>query len=103
MKVFIDYAGRSIRLTDERRDHLLTHPEMMLIEPMLTDAIASPDTVVRSRTDALVRLYYRATITGEFGEKWLCVVIKISSDDAFVITAYLTDRIKPGETIWTRP
>ena len=36
------------------------------------------------------------------GEKLLCVVVKVlREDDAFVLTAYLTDRLKRGEVIWS--
>lgn len=34
------------------------------------------------------------------GDKWLCVVVKYKTEDAFVLTAYLTDRPKKGERIW---
>ena len=34
------------------------------------------------------------------GQKYLCVVVKILGDDAFVVTAYLTDGIKRGVPIW---
>jgi hypothetical protein len=27
-------------------------------------------------------------------------VVKYPPDDAFVVTAYLTDQLKPGETVW---
>jgi len=30
----------------------------------------------------------------------LCVVVKTFDADAFVLTAYLTDRIKEGEVLW---
>jgi hypothetical protein len=50
-----------------------------------------------------VLLYYRDAESEQFGSKLLCVVIKHLPDDSFVITAYLTDKIKAGETIWTRP
>jgi len=30
--VYTDYAGRQVRLTDERRAHLLAHPEMAVLE-----------------------------------------------------------------------
>lgn len=103
MIFFTDYAGRTVRLTDERRAHLLSHPEMVLLEPALGAAIASPEVVVRSRTDDTVLLYYRGAVTHEFGAKWLCVVIKHLPEDAFVITAYLTDKIKAGEALWTKP
>lgn len=32
--------------------------------------------------------------------KWLCVVVKYAAEDAFMVTAYLTDQLKAGETIW---
>jgi len=101
--VYTDYNGRKVRLTDERRAHLLTHPEMVLLEPRLADAIASPEVVVRSGTDETVLLYYRGEFTEQFGAKLLCVVIKHLPEDSFVITAYLTDKIKAGATLWTRP
>jgi hypothetical protein len=41
--------------------------------------------------------YYLRTIVGG---KYLCTVVKVSETDAFVLTAYLTDRIKRGETLW---
>lgn len=101
--VLTDYAGRTVRLTAERRAHLLEHPEMSELEPILPEAIASPDVVVRSRTDDTVLLYYRQTVTVAFGDKLLCVVIKHLPEDAFVITAYLTDKIKTGDVLWTKP
>ncbi|MDQ3082331.1 MAG: hypothetical protein M3R07_08985 [Gemmatimonadota bacterium] len=76
---------------------------MIALEPVLADAIASPAVVVQSTTDDAVLLYYRDAITDTFGAKLLCVVIKHSAGDSFVITAYLTDKIKAGEVIWTRP
>lgn len=103
MIVFDDYAGRKVRLTEERRRHLLSHPEMASLEPLLADAIALPERVVMSRTDDAVHLYYRVASTEFFGVKLLCVVIKHLPADSFVITAYLTDKIKQGETVWTRP
>jgi len=34
--------------------------------------------------------------------KWLCVVVKYAADDVFVVTAYLTDQLKTGDTIWPK-
>jgi hypothetical protein len=54
----------------------------------------------RSRTDVSVRLFcefYAQTIVGG---KWLCVVVKYGESDAFVVTAYLTDKPKAGEDLW---
>jgi hypothetical protein len=34
------------------------------------------------------------------GDKYLCVVVKLIADDAFVLTAYLTDTVKKGRLLW---
>lgn len=53
-----------------------------------------------SNTDGAVYLYYRYRKGTMVGDKWLCVVVKYLDNDAFVITAYLTDKLKPGEQLW---
>jgi hypothetical protein len=58
-----------------------------------------PVVVRKSRSDPAVLLFYRTERHG----RWICVVVKrVDNDEAFVITAYPTDAIKEGETIWTR-
>ena len=37
-------------------------------------------------------MYYRFSVGTMVGDKFLCVVVKIVGDEAFVLTAYLTDR-----------
>jgi len=100
MKVFTDCFGQSVRLTDERRAHILDHPEMRHLEPQIASVIEEPEFVRRSRSDPTVRLSYRYYAKTFFGGKWLCVVVKYAYADAFVVTAYLTDRLKPGEDLW---
>ncbi len=60
--------------------------------------------MVRSCGDEEVRLYYhlyyRFYPETRVGDKFLCVVVKVRVDDAFVITAYLTDKVKEGESLW---
>ncbi|MCZ7640697.1 MAG: hypothetical protein M5U12_34355 [Verrucomicrobia bacterium] len=75
MKILRDHEGLAIRLTDERLAHILEHPEMAAMEA----AIAFAPVV---------------------GGKYLCVVVKVLEADAFVLTAYLTDPIKRGTTLW---
>jgi hypothetical protein len=31
----------------------------------------------------------------------MCVVVKQRQNDAFVVTAYLTDKVKQGAVLWT--
>ena len=54
------------------------------------------------QSDAAVRLFYEFYSQTLVGDKWLCVVVKYLADDAFVITAYLTDKRKAGERIWPK-
>ena len=95
-----DYQGRPVRLTAERWRHILDHPELSDMEAAIELAVREPQMVVRSRTDPSTWLYYRHEPKTVVGGKWLCVVIKYMDADAFVLTAYLTDRPKKGDVVW---
>lgn len=73
---------------------------MVDLELSIDRALAQPEAVMRSVADADARLYYRLERGTVVGDKYVCVVVKVLVADAFVVTAYLTDRIKPGERIW---
>lgn len=100
MKTLLDHLGRIVRLTDERLAHILAHPEMHGLEPALTATLRNPALVIESRTDPSTELNYRFYLGTRVGDKWLCVVVKYAPQDAFVLTAYLTDKPKKGEQIW---
>ena len=100
MKVLVDFQGRAIRLTDERLAHILEHPEMQTLEQAIEDTVVTPTRVVQSLGDPGARLYYRFYVGTVVGDKFLCAVVKFDADDAFVLTAYLTDEIKKGTEIW---
>ncbi len=88
MSEFKDNKGRSIRLTDERLNHLETqHPEMVGQMDRVSDTLANPDSIVRSKTDASVELFYRHYRTTPVSQKFLCIVVKTSTADSFIITA----------------
>ena len=96
-----DYTGDLIRVTDERVAHLLrSHPEMEDLETRLQEVVGEPEIVVGSATDPLVALYYRYYENTPLGAYFMCVVAKKTKGDAFVITAYLTDRVKKGPVLW---
>jgi hypothetical protein len=46
VRVFRDYEGRAVRLTDERHRHMLEHPEMAAVDAEIGHALAGPDSVV---------------------------------------------------------
>jgi hypothetical protein len=100
MKRLLDHLGRAVRLTDERREHILLHREMVGLESGIEETLRQPERVVRSLSDERAELFYRLFANTVLGQKWLCVVVKYPPQGAFVLTAYLTDRIKAGEQLW---
>ena len=100
MRVLHDYLGLAIRLTDERLAHILEHPEMNGLEGAIEETLLHPEHVVESFSDPHARLYYRFYLGMLVGDKFVCVVVKVVADDAFVLTAYLTDRVKKGVPLW---
>jgi hypothetical protein len=70
------------------------------LETSIEETLKSPETVMQSLSDPEARLYYRHYVGTAVGDKFLCVVVKQGQADAFVVTAYLTDRVKKGEQIW---
>ncbi len=102
MRLLHDHERRPIRLTDERWSHIQSHPEMADRLEGMIHTLTVPEHVVQSRSDVEVRLYYRYLFGTIVGDKYLCVVVKLRSGDAFVLTAYLTDEIKRGHRLWPK-
>lgn len=100
VKTIRDCFGHAVRLTAERMAHILEHPEMKEMGAEIERVLATPQTVRRSRSDDAVRLFYEFYARTIVGGKWLCVVVKYLDNDAFVVTAYLTDKPKTGDTLW---
>jgi len=100
VSVLTDYMGRAVRLTDERLEHIFFHPEMEGTQAFLERALKRPELVVESRSDESVCLYYSLLEETRVGVKWLCVAVKYLDNDAFVLTAYLTDKPKKGRQKW---
>lgn len=102
MKIFHDYRGQSIRLTEERFNHILEHPEMKRMARSIKETLLEPQRVIQSVSDKDASLYYRFYIGTKVGDKYLCVVVKTIKQDSFILTAYLTDSFKKGDIIWLR-
>ncbi len=97
-----DYQNRLVRLTDERLNHILRHPELEKRQTTIVETVSYPEQILFSNTDNSILLNYRFYRNTLFGDKWLCVVVKYLQNDAFIITAYLTDKIKKGEKLWSQ-
>ncbi|NOT32022.1 MAG: DUF4258 domain-containing protein [Planctomycetes bacterium] len=73
------------------------HPTMRGRRADIIQVLADPEQVRRSRKDLSVYLFYRSE-----GSRWLCAVARRLDGRGFLITAYPTDTIKAGVTVWTR-
>lgn len=73
------------------------HPVLADRQTDVEQVLRDPDEVRRSRKDPKVFLFYRGS-----SPRWLCAVARREDGSGFLITAYPTDAIKAGETIWTR-
>jgi len=103
MQHFTDVFNKKIRLSDERANHLIeTHPEIKSQIEKIKETLLNPDLIIQSKTDDEVDLYYKYYLVTTVGEKYLCVVVKVTIDDSFIITAYFTDSIKGGEILWKK-
>ncbi len=91
--------GFAVRCTRAYWTFLVLHKHPVLVgqEEEVRRALEDPDEVRRSRKDSQVVLFYRGR-----APRWLCAVARRVDDSGFLITAYLTDAIKVGDTIWTR-
>ena len=96
---FEDYAGRELRLTDERLDHIERRPEMVDQLDRIAEVLLEPDEVRVSGQDESVHLYYRQYSATPVTEKFLLVVANVEVDSPFVITAFYTDRLKSGRSL----
>lgn len=99
MIVLKEKFGRLVRLTSERQSHITRRPEMMNQVAKVKKTLAEPEIVRRSRKDPEVYLYYRRYKRSPVSDKYLLVVVKMTGSP-FVITAFFTDKLKPGETLW---
>jgi len=93
MKEALSCKGNIIRLTEERWIHITSsHPEMAFLLEEVLNTISDPDIVFK----------------GDFGEsisvkkmkdRYLIVPYK-EEKDGFIITAYITKKLRKRESIW---
>ncbi|SRR6266852_3275968 len=102
MKILTDCFSGEVRLTNERLAHINEHPELFGMEAEIERVLLNPQLVRTSRSDESVRLFYGSYAETLVGSKWLCVVVKYVEADAFVVTAYLTNKPKAGEDLWPK-
>ena len=74
---------------------VLKHPDLGERLESVKLTLAAPEEIRRSSRDANVLLFYLAG-----NRRWVVAVARRADREGFLITAYQTDAIKEGETIW---
>jgi hypothetical protein len=97
------HNGIPIRLTEERWQHVRhRHPDMETQRERVVETLAEPDIIQEGDFGTLLaaRLYPETPLT----RKYLVVVYReTSSEDGFVLTAYLASQLSVRRnTLWKR-
>ena len=90
--------GFTVLVMAEQWEKIVTfkHPIMSGREMDVQKALENPGEVRRSRKDPNVYLFYRA----ERPERWICAVAKRIDEKGFLVTAYVTEAVTIGESVW---
>ena len=92
--------GEEVSLNQEKLTHIKQrHPEVGPYLKKIPEVLNSPDLVKLSKKDKDVHLYYKY-YDNVFGGKYLLVVS--SNKRKEILTFFITDKIKVGETIWQK-
>jgi hypothetical protein len=103
MKWFWDIFNQQVSLAPEVEEHIKdTHPEMSGQDDKIRTTLLNPDVVVRSGSDPKSILYHRYFDATPVGIKYLCVVVKILSNERFISTAYFRPTVKKGVILWKK-
>jgi len=88
-----------VRTTREYWGYIVNikHRAMAGKEQIVKDTLFQPDEIRRSKVDKNVFLYYKRK-----DNKIYCAVARHEGKDGFLVTAYITDKIKEGEVVWKK-
>jgi len=75
---------------------IIKHPDLADLESEIERALADPDEIRQSSRDPNVLLFYR--ILKE--KRWAVAVARQLNSEGFLITAYQTNAIKEGDSLW---
>lgn len=103
MEIVRSRSGVPVRLTDERWKHISeNHPEVVDMRSEILETLAEPDLIQEGDSGELlaVRRYEKTPLTSKF---LIVPYREVSSEDGFILTAYLTSRPSNSRTVtWKR-
>ncbi len=68
----------------------------------LQETLLAPELVLATVADDSVQVYHRYYSTTPVTSKYLLVVVKQVDNDAFVLTAFFSNRRKQGRVVWQK-
>ena len=100
------HVNGEVELTDERERHIAeNHPDLLpQFRFLISQTLADPDQVRRSRRFANARLFSRSFDTLAHGKQVVVVVVSdlAPNERHWLITAYVARKLTQGEVEWTR-
>ncbi len=88
--------GFSVRTTRQYWELIQRkHPEVIGKEEEVQNCLRQPESVRHSTQDQAVYLFYLSQ-----PPYYLVVIAKRLDEEGFIITSYLSDKIKEGEPVW---
>jgi len=91
-----DPLSREIVLEDTQWNHIvLRHPEMSEMFDELPGLISTPDIIVESTRNHQINIFQK-----KIGEYYLSLVVQAYKN--FIITGYLSFKIKKGVVLWQK-
>ncbi len=88
---------KKIRISNEHWKHIseIKHPEVSGLENEIKQTLIHSVEIKRSNSDRNIYLYY-----SKYKSYFLCTVTRHLNGHGFIITAYITSKIKKGDQIW---
>lgn len=91
--------GFIVRTNDTYWQRLIAkHPDIADFEDLVQQSLSNPDEIRRSSRDENILLFYHIRKP----KRWVVAVARRLNGDGFLITAYQTDAIKEGVTLWPK-
>jgi hypothetical protein len=94
--------GKVVSLSSDRWKHVLSHPEMKNQRIRVKETLLDPDEIRQSIQSNDTLLFYKLYLKTPVTTKYMLVVVKVSNEEGFIVTAFYTDKIKKGDIIWKK-
>ena len=99
------YLDADVELTDQREAHIRQrHADLLPVHrPLLIQAVADPEIVLRSRRFRGALVFCR-WFPGLLGGKYIAAVVSADepSTRRWLVTAYISRKLVSGETAWQK-